>query len=44
MRALVLCAQAVHAPVEVLQVYLLVILRRGVEKGRRGGVGKGWGE
>lgn len=44
MWALILCAQAVHAPVEVLQVDLLVILRRGVEKGRRGGVGKGWGK
>lgn len=41
MRALILCAQAVHTPMEVLQVDLLVILRRGVEKGRRGGVRKG---
>lgn len=41
MRALVLRAQAVHTPVEVLQIDLLVILRRRVEKGRRGGVGKG---
>lgn len=36
MRALIFRAQAVHAPVEVLQVDLLVILRQ-VEWGRGGG-------